>query len=95
MCVVNEAVEDGVCEGGVADGFVPLVNGELACDDGGGAAVAVFEDFQQVTALRAVRTARPQSSMISTSMRAMVLRMRSWRPSPRARARASNMRGAR
>ena len=52
MCVVNEAVEDGICERWVADGFVPLVNGELACDDGGSAAVAVFEDFQQVTALR-------------------------------------------
>jgi hypothetical protein len=48
---MHEAVEDGVCEGGVADGFVPPVNGELACHDGGGAAVAVLEDFQQVTAL--------------------------------------------
>jgi len=48
---MHEAVEDGVCEGGVADGFVPLVNGDLACHDGGGAAVAVLEDFQQVTAL--------------------------------------------
>jgi len=28
-----------------------MVNRELACDDGGGAAVAVFEDFQQVAAL--------------------------------------------
>jgi hypothetical protein len=81
---MHEAVEDGVCEGGVADGFVPPVDGELACHDGGGAAVAVLEDFQQVTRRSgAVRTANPQSSMISTSMRAMVLRRRPWRPSPR------------
>jgi len=48
---MNEAVEDGICECGVAYGFVPVVNRELACDDGGGATVAVFEDFQEVTAL--------------------------------------------
>jgi hypothetical protein len=28
------AVEDGVGEGGIADGLVPLVDRQLACDDG-------------------------------------------------------------
>jgi hypothetical protein len=32
--VVNQAVEDGVGEGGIADGLVPLVDRQLACDDG-------------------------------------------------------------
>ena len=45
------AVEDGIGEGRVADGLVPVLDGQLACDDCGGAAVAVFEDFQQVSAL--------------------------------------------
>ena len=71
------AIGDSIGQGRVADGFVPVLDGQLACDDGGGAAMTVFEDFQQVAALRAVRTAKPQSPMISTSMRAMVLRMRS------------------
>jgi hypothetical protein len=50
MGVVDEPVEDGIGEGRVADDVVPGVDGQLACDDGGGAAVAVLEDFQQVTA---------------------------------------------
>ena len=46
------AVEDGVGQGWVAGGLVPVLDGKLAGDDCGGAAVAVFEDFQEVTALR-------------------------------------------
>ena len=45
------AIGDGVCQGRIADGFVPVLDGQLACDDGGGAAMTVFEDFQQVAAL--------------------------------------------
>ena len=45
------AIQDGVGEGGVSDGLVPVFDGQLAGDDCGGAAVAVFEDFQEVTAL--------------------------------------------
>ena len=71
------AIEDGIGQGRIADGFVPVLDGQLAGDDGRGAAVAVFEDFQEVHRSGAVRTDSPQSSMISTSMRAMVLRMRS------------------
>ena len=52
MGVVNEAVEDGVGQGWVADSLMPVFDGQLACDDGGSAAVAVFEDFQEVAALR-------------------------------------------
>ena len=32
VCVVDEAVENGVCEGGFADHVVPCVDGQLAGD---------------------------------------------------------------
>ena len=46
--VVDEPIEDGVGVGGVADEGVPVGDGDLAGDEGGFAAVTVFEDFQQV-----------------------------------------------
>ena len=52
MGVVNETIKDGVGEGRIADGFVPVFDGQLACDNCGGAPMTVFEDFQEVPALR-------------------------------------------
>ena len=52
MGVVDEAVEDGVGEGGVADHLVPCVDRHLAGDDGRAPSVAVLEDLQQVRAAR-------------------------------------------
>src|SRR5271154_1563904 len=49
--VVDEAVEDGVGEGGVADDFAPLIDGNLAGDQCRSPAVAVFEDLEEVDAL--------------------------------------------
>ena len=34
MGVVDEPVENGVSQSGVADGLVPMIDGELAGDDG-------------------------------------------------------------
>src|SRR5258708_38574263 len=48
VSVVNEAVQDGVAQGGVADDIVPMFDGDLAGDDGRGATVAIIEDLQQV-----------------------------------------------
>ena len=48
--VVDQAVEDGVGVGGIADQRVPLIDRELAGDDGGAAAVAILEDLQEVVA---------------------------------------------
>ena len=48
VCVVNEAIQDGVAEGWVANNIVPMFNGDLAGDDGGGATVAIIEDLQKV-----------------------------------------------
>src|SRR5258708_30003404 len=58
--VMDQAVEDGVGVGGVADQRVPLIDGELAGDDGGAMAVAVLEDLQEVVAgWRVERLASP------------------------------------
>ena len=46
--VVDETIQDGVRHGGIADGLVPMLDRELAGDDGGAAAVTVLEDFQQI-----------------------------------------------
>src|SRR5260370_20076129 len=47
---MDQAVENGVGVGGIADQHVPLIDRELAGDDGGAAAVAVLEDLQEVMA---------------------------------------------
>jgi hypothetical protein len=46
--VVDDAIEDGVGIGGLADQLVPLVDGDLAGDDRRSAAVAFFENLEQV-----------------------------------------------
>jgi hypothetical protein len=50
MGVVDEAVEDGVGIGRVADHLVPFVDGDLAGEDGRAMAVAFFEDLIEVAA---------------------------------------------
>src|SRR4051795_6614018 len=51
MGIVNDAVEDRVGQGGIPDQGMPVIHRDLACDQGGTAAVAVFDDFQHVVAL--------------------------------------------
>jgi hypothetical protein len=46
--IVNEAVEDGVAEGGIPDDIVPMFDGDLAGDDGRGATMAIIKDLQKV-----------------------------------------------
>ena len=46
--VVDDAIQDGVGIGGVADQLVPFVDGDLAGDDRRSAAVAFFENLEQV-----------------------------------------------
>ena len=48
VCVVNDAVEDGVCVGGVADQLVPPVEGDLAGDDRRSAPVAFLDNLKEV-----------------------------------------------
>ena len=46
-----EPVEDGVSDGGIADPFVPGVDGVLAGDEGGAAPLAVVEDLEEEAVL--------------------------------------------
>ena len=48
MCVVEETVEDGVAEGGIADDIVPVFDGDLAGEERAAAGVAVVEDLEEV-----------------------------------------------
>jgi hypothetical protein len=53
MCVVDEAVEDGVGDGGVGDDLVPVIDRDLAGDDGRSALMAVVDDFEEIAPLLA------------------------------------------
>jgi len=59
---VNEAIQDRIAQGWVADDVVPMFDGDLAGDDGGGTTVAIIEDLQKVAPFGGLRTDRPQSS---------------------------------
>ena len=48
MGVVDQTVEDGVGQGGVTDGGVPVVNRKLTCHDGRAVSMAVIKHLQQV-----------------------------------------------
>ena len=45
---MNEAVEDGVREGRIADDLAPLLDRNLAGDDRRGALMAVLQDFEEI-----------------------------------------------
>ncbi len=59
MGVVDEAIQDGVSVGGLADDRMPVGHGELAGDQGGAPAVPIFEDLQQVVARLVIERAQP------------------------------------
>ncbi len=48
---MNEAVQDRISEGGLADDVVPFVDWKLAGDQCRSGAVAVFDNLHEVTAL--------------------------------------------
>ena len=60
VCIVYEPVEDGVGQRGVAHVVVPEIEGELAGDDGGGAAVAVLDDLQEFPTIAVAHGGKPQ-----------------------------------
>jgi hypothetical protein len=49
--VVDETIEDGISEHGIADDFVPLLDWNLAGDQNRRALMAVFEDFKEIALL--------------------------------------------
>ena len=54
MSVVNDAIEDGVGVGGIADEIVPFLDGRLAREDCGPAAIALLDNFKEVVTSRGV-----------------------------------------
>ena len=53
VSVVDDAVQDRICESGISNCFMPVFDGDLARHDRGGASMSVVEDFQQVAAFGA------------------------------------------
>ena len=45
---MDQAVQDGIAEGGIADDFMPVLQGLLAGDQGGLPAVSILEDFEEI-----------------------------------------------
>ena len=45
---MNQAIQNGVGHGGIADDFMPLIHRELTGDDGGSLTLPVIEDFQEL-----------------------------------------------
>ena len=60
VSVVNEAVQDGVGEGSVAQNVVPMFDRDLAGNDGRGATVAIIQDLQKVAPFGRIETERPR-----------------------------------
>lgn len=58
MSVMDDAIEDGVGDGRLADHFVPCRHGELGSDQSGFPAVTFFEDFQEVETLLIIEAVR-------------------------------------
>lgn len=52
MRAMHDAIENRIGERGIAEVFVPAVDGQLAGDDGRSVAVSVVEDLEEVLALR-------------------------------------------
>ena len=55
---MDQAVQDSIGEGGVADDFVPVLEGELARDEGGSSAGAVLDDFEEIAAFDLVQRSK-------------------------------------
>jgi len=53
MSVVDEAVEDGVGDGGIGDDLVPMVDWDLTGDDGRTTLMAVIDDLEEIATLLA------------------------------------------
>ncbi len=51
---MDEAVEDGVTEGGITNDIMPVFDGQLAGDEGRATTVAVLEDLEKISALDVV-----------------------------------------
>jgi hypothetical protein len=62
VSVVDEPVEDGIGQGVIADGFVPMLQRKLAGDEGGLSSDPVLQDLEEISALGGSEGASPKSS---------------------------------
>ena len=95
MRVVEQTVEDGVAEGGIANDIVPVLDGDLAGEERAAAGVAVVEDIEEVVSSLAESEASPQSSRTRSHVRARRWMTLGYDPSPRARVSSSSRRETR
>src|SRR5438128_7754215 len=59
MGAMDDAVENGVSQGGVANDFMPAIDRDLAGDQQGSPVVAIVEDLEQITTLFGIERFRP------------------------------------
>ena len=64
MCVADDAVDDRVGEGGLADGIVPFRQTQLDADQAGSVVVSVLNDFEEIAPLIGIEAFLPQSPRI-------------------------------
>ena len=48
---MDQAGQEGIAEGGVADAFIPLLQEELAGDQGSLSTISIFEDREEISTL--------------------------------------------
>jgi hypothetical protein len=56
---VHQTIQDGIGQRGVADGGVPVIDGQLAGNDGRARSMSVVEHFQQVAPVQVVEGGQP------------------------------------
>jgi len=59
VSVVDQAIENRVGQRGIADRLMPMLDGKLAGNNGGAAAVAVFEQFKHVVSADIIKLRQP------------------------------------
>jgi hypothetical protein len=57
--VVNDAIQDGVREGGITDQVMPLFDRDLAGDQCGTTTITLFDDLQQIASLPVIQNKQP------------------------------------
>lgn len=59
MSAMDDAVENGVSQGRIANDLMPAIGGELAGDQQGSPLVAIVDDLEQITTLFGIERFRP------------------------------------
>ena len=65
--MVQQAIQDGIGDGGFTDDGMPVFDRALAGDDGGIFLIAVLDDFEQIVTLRIIEWSQKQ-----------IIEVRSW-----------------